>query len=69
MGRRREPVDIPGLDIPKAKRYSRTRLAVLAVSTAWRVAEMAWLARNRRSARLRAAGYAAAAWSGGSRAE
>jgi hypothetical protein len=49
-----EPVEIPGLDIPKAKRYSRTRLAVLLISTVWSAGWMLWLARNRRSSRLKA---------------
>ena len=46
-------VEIPGLDVPKAKRYSRTRLAVLAGSTAWTVARLGWFAFSGRSARLR----------------
>ncbi len=49
-----EPIDIPGLDIPKAKRYSRTNLVVLLVSTVWGFAQLLWFARNRRSARLKA---------------
>jgi STE24 endopeptidase len=49
-----EPVEIPGLDIPKAKRYSRTRLAVLLISTVWSAGWMLWLARSRRSSRLKA---------------
>jgi STE24 endopeptidase len=48
-------IDIPGLDVAKAKRYSRVRLAVLAVSTGWTVARLLWFASNRRSARLRSA--------------
>lgn len=51
--RDRTPIDIPGLDVPKAKRYSRTKLAVLLVSTIWGLAQVAWLARDRRSARLK----------------
>lgn len=49
-----DSIDIPGLDVPKAKRYSRTKLAVLLVSTAWGFAQLLWFARNRRSARLKA---------------
>jgi STE24 endopeptidase len=45
-------VDIPGLDMAKAKRYSRTRLAVLLVSTIWTIARLAWFARGGRSAKL-----------------
>lgn len=52
---RPEPVDIPGLDVPKAKRYSRTKLAVLLASTIWGTAHLVWFARDRRSARLKAA--------------
>lgn len=52
---RPEPVDIPGLDVAKAKRYSRTKLAVLLASTLWGFGQLAWFARDRRSARLKAA--------------
>ena len=48
-------IGIPGLDIPKAKRYSRTRLAVLLASTGWSVARLVWFASDRRAARLKAA--------------
>ncbi|MBL8127144.1 MAG: hypothetical protein JNM64_05880, partial [Chloroflexia bacterium] len=48
----REPVVIPGLDIPKAKRYSRFRLGLLGASLAWSVGSMAWLARQQRARRL-----------------
>lgn len=48
----REPVVIPGLDIPKAKRYSRIRLGLLGASLAWSVGSMAWLARQQRARRL-----------------
>jgi STE24 endopeptidase len=51
----RQPIAIPGLDVPKARRYSRTRLAVLLASTAWGFAQLAWFARNRRSLRLKTA--------------
>ncbi len=51
--RRPEPVDIPGLDIPRAKRYSRTRLAVLLGSTLWSVVGLVWFASDRRASRLR----------------
>lgn len=49
-----EPIDVPGLDVPKAKRYSRTKLAVLLLATVWGFAQLLWLARGRRSARLKA---------------
>jgi len=49
------PLDIPGLDVAKAKRYSRTRLAVLLAGTGWSVARSAWFAGGGRSARLRRA--------------
>ena len=48
-----EPIEIPGLDVAKAKRYSRTKLAVLLLSTLWSVARFAWFASDRRAARLR----------------
>lgn len=47
-----EPIVIPGLDIPRAKRYSRIRLGLLGASLAWSVGSMAWLARQQRSKRL-----------------
>jgi STE24 endopeptidase len=50
-----EPIEIPGLDVVKAKRYSRTKLAVLVLSTLWTVARLAWFASDRRAARLKAA--------------
>jgi STE24 endopeptidase len=46
-------VSIPGLDIKKAKRYSRARVATMAVSTAVTVAETAWFAFSGRSRDLR----------------
>src|SRR5215213_10107171 len=49
-----EPIDIPGLDVAKAKRYSRTKLAVLLLSTLWSVARLVWFASDRRAARLNA---------------
>lgn len=49
------PVEIPGLDVAKAKRYSRTRLIVLLVGTLWSVARLVWFALGGRSARLRRA--------------
>ena len=58
--RRPEPIEIPGLDIPKAKRYSRTRLAVLLLSTLWSVARLVWFASDHRAARLRSSVAAAA---------
>jgi hypothetical protein len=48
------PIEIPGLDVAKAKRYSRTKLAVLLLSTLWSVARLAWFASDRRAARLKA---------------
>ncbi|MDP9366640.1 MAG: M48 family metallopeptidase [Chloroflexota bacterium] len=55
MAKRSAPVEIPGLDVAKAKRYSRTRLAVLLAGTGWSVARMTWFALGGRSARLRRA--------------
>jgi STE24 endopeptidase len=49
-----EPIEIPGLDVAKAKRYSRTKLTVLLLSTLWTVARFGWFASDRRAARLRA---------------
>src|SRR5687768_13137090 len=51
---RSEAVEIPGLDIAKAKRYSRTKLAVLLLSTLWNIVRLAWFASDRRAARLKA---------------
>src|SRR3990170_1922936 len=48
----KEPIVIPGLDIPKAKRYSRIRLGLLGASLAWSVGSMAWFARQQRAKRL-----------------
>ncbi|HET8522890.1 MAG TPA: M48 family metallopeptidase [Thermomicrobiales bacterium] len=48
-------VVIPGLDIKKAKRYSRARLAALALSTAATLAETAWFAFSGKSHDLRKA--------------
>ena len=39
----------------RAKRYNNLRLAVLAASTLWTVARLAWLASDRRAMRLKAA--------------
>lgn len=47
-----DPISIPGLDIPKAKRYSRVQLALLGASLAWSAASMTWLARQQRAKRL-----------------
>jgi STE24 endopeptidase len=52
--------EIPGLDVAKAKRYSRTRLVVLLLGTAGTVARLAWFAFSGRSARLRRAAAAVA---------
>src|SRR5215218_3822121 len=49
-----EAIEIPGLDVAKAKRYSRTKLAVLLLSTLWSVARLVWFASDRRAARLNA---------------
>ncbi len=48
----RKPVEIPGLDVGKAKHYSRVRLAVLAASTGVSMARLVWLASDRRASRL-----------------
>jgi STE24 endopeptidase len=52
--KRTEPgaIEIPGLDVAKAKRYSRTRLVVLLLSTLWTLVRLAWFASDRRAARL-----------------
>ena len=55
MTTNRAAVEIPGLDVPKAKRYSRTRLTVLLVGTAFSVAKLTWFALSGRSGRLRLA--------------
>src|SRR5215207_805228 len=49
-----ERVEIPGLDAAKAKRYSRTKLAMLLLSTLWSVSRFVWFASDRRAARLKA---------------
>jgi STE24 endopeptidase len=49
-----EPIEIPGLDVAKAKRYSRTKLTVLLLSTLWTVVRLVWFAADRRAARLKA---------------
>ncbi|HEX2282810.1 MAG TPA: M48 family metallopeptidase [Thermomicrobiales bacterium] len=48
-----EPIEIPDLDVAKAKRYSRTKLAVLLLSTLWSVAQYVWFASDRRATRLK----------------
>ncbi|MBW3632017.1 MAG: M48 family metallopeptidase [Chloroflexi bacterium] len=48
-------IDIPGLDVAKAKRYSRTRLVVLIASTLWSVVRLAWFASDSRALRLKEA--------------
>lgn len=53
--RRHASDSIPGLDIPKAKRYSRVKLALFLASTLWGVAEMRFLARQGRAPRLKSA--------------
>ncbi|MDQ3781281.1 MAG: M48 family metallopeptidase [Chloroflexota bacterium] len=52
MSRRAAPVEIPGLDVAKAKRYNRTKLRLMIASLVWSVAKMIWLARGQRSRRL-----------------
>jgi STE24 endopeptidase len=49
-----EVVKIPGLDVAKAKRYSRTKLVVLLLSTLWTVVRLAWFASDRRATWLKA---------------
>ncbi|MFT4039932.1 MAG: M48 family metallopeptidase [Thermomicrobiales bacterium] len=49
-----DPIVIPGLDLPRAKRYSRVQLALLGASLAWSAASMTWLARGKRAKRLQA---------------
>jgi len=51
--RKPERIEIPGLDLATAKRYNRTRLIVLAVSTLWSVTRLVWFAADRRAASLR----------------
>ncbi|MCA9876958.1 MAG: M48 family metallopeptidase [Thermomicrobiales bacterium] len=51
---KREPIVIPGLDVPRAKRYSRVKLGLLGASLAWSVGSMVWLARQQRAKRLQA---------------
>ena len=55
MSSERAALEIPGLDVVKAKRYSRTKLIVLLVSTAWTIARLSWFALRGRSAALRRA--------------
>jgi len=50
-----DAVVIPGLNVAKAKRYSRTKLAVLLLSTLWTVIRLVWFASDRRAARLKGA--------------
>ena len=49
----RPPLVIPGLDVPKAKRYSRFRLGLFTASTVLGVARSLWLADGRRARRLK----------------
>lgn len=48
-----EPIDIPGLDAKRAKRYSWIQLGLMAAGMAAGVAESAWFAFSGRSRRLR----------------
>src|SRR5215210_5383564 len=50
-----DAVVIPGLNVAKAKRYSRTKLAVLLLSTLCTVIRLVWFASDRRAARLKGA--------------
>ena len=52
---RRRDIVIPGLDVSRAKRYSRIQLALLALSLLWSVARLTWFASDRRAARLKQA--------------
>ena len=55
MARRRStvpPVTIPGLDVPKAKRYSRIQLGLWVISTLFGIARSLWWADRRRARRL-----------------
>ena len=45
--------DLPGYDVSRAKRYSRTRLAVSLAGSAFSLTRSVWFARSGRSARLR----------------
>lgn len=53
--KQKTPIDIPGLDLARAKRYSRIRLVLLIVSTVWSLARLNWFAADRRAARLKGA--------------
>jgi STE24 endopeptidase len=48
-----DTIEIPGLDVAKAKRYSRTKLAVLLLSTLWTVVRLVWFASDQRATRLK----------------
>jgi STE24 endopeptidase len=48
-----DSIEIPGLDVAKAKRYSRTKLAVLLLSTLWTVVRLVWFASDQRATRLK----------------
>ncbi|MDQ3655961.1 MAG: M48 family metallopeptidase, partial [Chloroflexota bacterium] len=47
------PIEIPGLDLKQAKRYSRIQLGLFVASTAFGVARSLWWANHRRSRRLK----------------
>jgi STE24 endopeptidase len=48
-----DTIEIPGLDVANAKRYSRTKLAVLLLSTLWTVVRLVWFASDQRATRLK----------------
>jgi len=55
MAKQKQLPEIPGLDVVKAKRYSRVRLVSLLVGTVWLLARALWFALSGRSAGLRTA--------------
>jgi STE24 endopeptidase len=50
-----DSIEIAGVDVAKAKRYSRTTLVVLVASTLWSVVRLAWFASDRRALRFKEA--------------
>ena len=51
--KQKTPIEIPGLDLARAKRYSRIRLVLLVVSTVWSLARLGWFVSDRRATRLK----------------
>ena len=51
----KDQIDIPGLDVARAKRYSRIRITALAASTLGSVLGLLWFASDRRATRLKSA--------------